>query len=80
MKSFLTALMMWASVVTGGAYDATVDAPRAYNNVYICLTKKSECYHSHRCRGLANCKGKIMVCSLEYAIEQGYRPCKNCYN
>lgn len=49
------------------------------DSVYICLSKSAYAYHSHMCRGLANCSHKIIKISKAEAIRMNKRACKNCY-
>ena len=47
--------------------------------VMICQSKGAKVYHSHECRGLANCNYQVLKISKLKAIKMGRKACKNCY-
>ncbi|HTI60765.1 hypothetical protein [Mucilaginibacter sp.] len=59
----------------------SVSAQTRPDSVYICLGKYSHAYHRNTyCKGLRNCKAKIMYVSLGDAIKKyGRKACGYCY-
>jgi len=49
------------------------------SEVLICLSPNAYAYHSHYCRGLKNCKSKVIRTTQHDAQKRGYKACKICY-
>lgn len=70
MKILMLSLLIALSSLTGSAKVKP-------DSVWLCMGKYSKVYHaSANCRGLRNCKGKLVKVSLEDAINKySRRPC-----
>lgn len=52
----------------------------ATNTVYVCTGPSSTKYHCFEdCLGLSRCSGDVEEMDLEEAEDEGYEPCKRCY-
>lgn len=69
IRCFLCTLLVILSLSPSPPARAAEDSTRVY------VTKTGECYHRGFCWHLR--KSKIEI-DLDEAVEEGYRPCKNC--
>jgi hypothetical protein len=63
-----------------GVMALTLQAKTRPDSVYLCLGKYSHAYHSNTyCKGLRNCKARIIYVSLSDAINKfGRKSCGYC--
>jgi len=59
----------------------TLQAKQRPDSVYICLGKYSHAFHRNNfCKGLRNCKAKLIYISLSDAVNKyGRKACGYCY-
>ena len=74
MKTLLLSFLIAVSSLS-------VSAQTRPDSVYICLGKYSHAYHRNNfCKGLRNCKAKVIYVSLNDAINKyGRKACGYCY-
>ena len=76
--TFTLLLFLMLPLFSGASVNQTKE-PAKETTVLICTGKYATKYHSHKCKGLSNCKGTIKKITLSDAIDKKFTPCGYCY-
>ncbi|MDE6070330.1 MAG: hypothetical protein K2F92_05600 [Alistipes sp.] len=77
LSLFLTISLLCAFSGNSVTIESAAASETAY--VYICTGGSATKYHAKAtCRGLNNCRGKMVKISVEEAKKQGRTPCSIC--
>lgn len=80
MKRFLFILLTLACICSFASQTPMEISEAAPEYVYVCTGGYATKYHSRpNCRGLNNCKGKVIKITKAQALKQGRTACKICY-
>ncbi|GHT25231.1 hypothetical protein AGMMS4957_19690 [Bacteroidia bacterium] len=74
-RVLLLGAMMILPVLMSSVPAVPADEP----TVLICTGKYAKKYHKSQCKGLDNCKGKVIKVTLSEAKKQGKTECGYCY-
>ena len=74
--SVITAFLVIAAMFVTGEVKSNAAGAGASSDTTVYVTKTGDCYHSSGCNSLR--KSCISI-TLQEAIDDGYKPCRNCY-
>lgn len=73
-------ILLFLAIFTSTNYSAPLIGAKTFaDKVLICDSRGAKVYHSYECRGLANCKHKVLTVTKSEAVKMGRRACKICY-
>lgn len=76
----ITAIMISLTCCSSSEQTKSASQKHKDNIVYVCTGAHATKYHKHKnCKGLRNCKGKVVAVSINDAVTDGRTPCKICY-
>lgn len=74
--SVITAFLVIVAMFVTGEVKSNAAGAGASSDTTVYVTKTGDCYHSSGCNSLR--KSCISI-TLQEAIDDGYKPCRNCY-